>query len=388
MSRERCNIVIGNYPSFNVPMAVMAQPSYATRFDLNSGNILIHDYTVRRLDYEWDNTVFFGNNVNCYMVLAANMLRPQTKFTWEWWYKTLSRHPRLYLMGLGAQATLEEMNAAEYAKTLPAELVRWVQMAADCSASIGVRGSFTGDVLTALGVKNYDVIGCPSWYVNGYEQVPIIKKPFSLDLRPAFGTCWEPYTPWHSAWHKAVLDNMLPLTDPCFVMQSEFNFVPYMTANNDIMQFTSYFTPDDLRQSSEAVKAHFALDDYDVYENGKIKRMFLMFSDMDKWASFIKTRDVSFGFRYHGSVIALKNGVPAICIVSDSRTYELCSFFKIPFVRVDEVASDALNFPEIYEKADFSAMNREYRPLLDNYISFLNKNGIRHNFTPDATADL
>lgn len=173
---------------------------------------------------------------------------------------------------------------------------------------------------------------------------------------------------------------MLNLTDPRFVMQSEFEFVPYMVANKDMMQFCSFFTPEELRRSSEAVKAHFALSDCDVYEDGRIKNMFAIFSDITEWEKFVKTRDVSFGFRIHGSVIALKNGVPAICIVSDSRTYELCSFFKIPFVRVNEISSDTLNFREIYEKADFSGLNREYPRLLRNYINFLNKNGIRHKF--------
>lgn len=195
-----------------------------------------------------------------------------------------------------------------------------------------------------------------------------------------FHTAWQPYTPWHAAWHKAVLNNMLCLSDPRFVMQSEFEFVPYMIANKDMIQFCAFFTSDDLRRSAEAVKAHFGLSDYDIYENGNVKNMFNVFSDITEWENLIKTRDVSFGFRIHGSVIAIKNGVPAICIVSDSRTYELCSFLKIPFIRVDEISSDKLNFQEIYEKADFSCLNRQYPRLLRNYIDFLNKNDIRYKF--------
>lgn len=380
MNKQKCRIFINDCGSFKVPTGQTASADFSRRVDKNTGNILIHDYATRRLDYAFDYEKSFDTPADCFMILAANCLRPQTKLNWESWFKFLRRQPKIWLMGLGAQAVLENMRAKEYAANLPRELVRWVKMIADCSESIGIRGEFTADVVSCLGIKNAEVIGCPTWYVNGYNQPLITRGGYTERLRPVFHTAWQPYTPWHSAWHKAVLDNMLNLTDPRFVMQSEFEFVPYMVANKDMMQFCSFFTPEELRRSSEAVKAHFALSDCDVYEDGRIKNMFAIFSDITEWEKFVKTRDVSFGFRIHGSVIALKNGVPAICIVSDSRTYELCSFFKIPFVRVNEISSDTLNFREIYEKADFSGLNREYPRLLRNYINFLNKNGIRHKF--------
>lgn len=176
MTKQKCCIIVNNCGSFRVPSGQMASVEFKHRFDNNTGNILIHDYATRRLDYDFDYTPPFDSKADCFMILAANILRPQTKLDWERWFSFLRGVPKIWLMGLGAQAVLEEMNAKEYANILPRELVRWVRMVADCSESIGVRGEFTADVVARLGIKNVEVIGCPTWFVNGYNQ-PLITPP-------------------------------------------------------------------------------------------------------------------------------------------------------------------------------------------------------------------
>lgn len=46
----------------------------------------------------------------------------------------------------------------------------------------------------------------------------------------------------------------------------------------------------------------------------------------------VKNADFVFGTRIHGSVAALSQGTPCICIAIDSRTKELCEIMHIPFV--------------------------------------------------------
>ena len=133
-----------------------------------------------------------------------------------------------------------------------------------------------------------------------------------------------------------------------------------------------------LQESYNCIKKHFGLSDTELLSNKKVMNMFEIFADVDTWSKFIRTRDVYFGFRIHGCIMAIKNGVPAICIVSDSRTYELCELFKIPYIRVDKLQSTDLNFEKIYNEADFSKLNAEYPILLKRYINYLEKNGIKH----------
>lgn len=379
--RQKCLVLMNNVKSMNVPYCEMYSDKFVKLVDENTGNVLIQDYGSKQLNYDFVYDNKLGTNDNQCIIFAANALRNGVKLTCSLWEQVFKNyHGPINILGLGAQATLEEMNPTEYAKNLSDEIVWWARSVSERCVSMGVRGEFTADVLKALGIKNVDVVGCPTWFVNGHNQPEIRKKEFSELRHPVFHTCWEPYTEWHALWNRAVLENMLPFPDPRFVIQSEFNFLPYLIMNRDPLQAGLAITQEDLRKSVNAICAHFALSETDVLENPKIRNMFEIFSDMNKWGEFMKTRDVAFGFRIHGNIIALKNGVPAINIVTDSRVYEMCSLFKIPFVQVNQLASSDLNFRKIYEETDFTEMNKIYPKLLDNFVAFLNKNGIKHFF--------
>lgn len=378
---KKCQIITSNAHSSLLPYYSFTSQSFQRSIGYNTGNILICDYATRQLNYEFNYSSCWTGETDEYLILAANDLRPNYEINYDIWFNFLKNlHKPIHLIGLGAQATLEDMKPDDYIKTLSPDMIQWIKMIAERCISIGVRGEFTADVLKRLEIHNVDVIGCPTWFVNGFHQPVIHKKEWSCFLKPAFYTCWKPYSAWHVAWHRAILDNMLKLSDPKFILQSEFDFLPYMIAYKDTVQFFSHFTAEDFKLSAECIKNHFGLEEYDVYQNQKIKNMFEIFSDMQQWADFIRTRDFSFGFRIHGSIIALKNSVPAICVVSDSRMYELCRFFKIPFIQVNQITASDLNIRKIYEDADFTEMNKQYSNLLKNYVNFLNKNRIYHKF--------
>lgn len=378
---KKCQILTSNVVSSTIPYYKFTNKEYQDKIGNNTGNVLICDYGTRTLNYDFIYSPYWNEETDEYLILAANDLRPGYNIDYNIWFNFLNRLQKpLNIIGLGTQAVLEEMKPAEYIKTLSDNMIKWIKLIADKCNSIGVRGEFTADVLKHLGITNVDVIGCPTWFVNGYNQPLIRKKNWSTNLKPAFYTCWEPYSEWHVAWHNAIAVNMLKLKNAKFVIQSEFNFVPYMLANKDLLQFLSNFSMEEYKSSLMAVRKHFGFSDYDVQQDKDIKNMFEIFSDIREWENFIKTRDFSFGFRIHGSIIALKNGVPAICVVSDSRMYELCSVFKIPFVTVQQISSEELSVEKIYNEADFSEMNKKYSNLLKNYISFLDKNNIVHKF--------
>lgn len=381
IQKEKCLVICSDCRSKDVPYSYMLTKAFRTYIAENTGNLLIANYGIRQQDYDF---VFIDDekrdkSTKNVMFFCANILRSDDISGFDYYMKLLkdpSRHCNI--MGVGAQTTLEQMNPKEYASNLSKNVINLAHAMSERVVSIGVRGEFTAEVLNCLGIKNVDVIGCPSWFVNGYNQPIITKKEYSTKLKPAFQTCWEPYSQWHSQWHRALLDNMMIQDDPKFIIQSEFNFLPYMIAHKEPLRSKLFLSPEDIKQSSDDIQKHFALSNIEILRNEKINNMFEIFSDLDKWAQFIKTRDVSFGFRIHGSIMAIKNGVPAICIVTDSRTYEMCKLFKIPFVRVDEISSNELDFRKIYEEADFTEMNKVYPKLLENYKNFLDKNGIKH----------
>ena len=349
----------------------------------NSGNIIFAKYFCKHLS-EYYNLIDYTSesdlNLDCALLLA-NFLRP----TFD---KTLSEkllnyinkmNGSLKVISIGAQANLEDMNPKEYVKTLDDTVKQIAYKMSEKCISIGVRGEFSYDVLKELGIKNVDIIGCPSWFVNGYQQKDIVKKEWNDDFKVAFYTCWEPYSSWHQAWHRKLLNESLNLKDAKFVLQSEFEFLPYFFKNtlNIEQNYTNY------RLSAMKLAEHFGISLNRVLFDNKIKNMVEIFTNIKEWEDFTKTRDLNFGFRIHGSIISLKQGVPALPIAPDSRISEFCDFFKIPYLKVNTISSEDFNLRKFYEEADFSAMNKVYPKLLKNYISFLNKNGIKNDFTED-----
>ena len=77
------------------------------------------------------------------------------------------------------------------------------------------------------------------------------------------------------------------------------------------------------------------------------------FFDIDEWAADVGAGiDVMVGFRLHGNVIALHQGIPAIFFTYDSRIRELSSLFAVPAIEVEDY--QPINLTRLLEKADFS----------------------------------
>ena len=175
----------------------------------NSGNLLINEYFKKNILFE---EVLDINDADKVVLICANMLRPNVYKEWKFkltpeFIKKMNK--QLVVLGVGAQATFDEMKPKEYVKNLEPELIKYMRVLSDYSESIGVRGEFTADVLKELGIKNVSVVGCPTWFVNGFNQPNVIKKEFSKNLKPACYTCWESYSPWHRAWNNAIVTQAL-----------------------------------------------------------------------------------------------------------------------------------------------------------------------------------
>ncbi len=355
--------------------------NYRQYIGYNSGNLVINEYFKRSIDNFEEVSEFIESDKVIF--ICANFLRPNCLKEWPAKFSTnfLKKTDKdIIVFGVGAQATLENMNVKEYAKLLDDDLIAYMHLLSDKTNIIGVRGEFTYDVCRAIGIKNVELIGCPTWFVNGYNQPEIVKKDWSNSLKPAFYACWEPYSSWHQDWHKKMLQESLSLFDPKFIIQSEFDFLPYHIFNTNCLSFLQNSNIDEYQKSLKYIHKYFDLTYWELLTNNKLRNLFKFFVDIDKWEKFIKTRDFTYGMRIHGSVVALKNGVPAIPVVSDSRILEMCELFKIPYIRVDKISSSDFNLQEIYEKSDFSDMNKIYLKLLENYISFLEKNGLKCKF--------
>lgn len=219
---------------------------------------------------------------------------------------------------------------------------------------IGVRGYYTAEILNKYGIKNLQVIGCPSMYYQldynfkiRYPQKPIHNVALN------FSTFYEK------------------------LKKHEKHFLIYGADHNYhfIEQTHSKFTNNIV--NDEALF---------VYINKWLSQKTYAFFDASEWQKFLKPFDFAMGMRFHGNVINVWNKTPALFFPIDSRTKELSDFFHFPQMNIEDF--DKEKPIEYYaEKADYTDFNKHYPNLLDNFIDFIKKNNLSLVETPSEYYD-
>lgn len=273
-------------------------------------------------------------------------------------------HLPVTMIGVGAQTNDRTISSPIHPNTL-----RLMRLVADRSAQIGVRGYYSAEVLAANGIHNVQVIGCPSLYSTRMPTLSIDTKrlaswkSLSLNLsrrvnRHAF----------HPERMRAIENTLLALAltrESTFVAQDEIEELQAHAEQSDCPpQVAKYFS-----ESPPEVVSNFFRDNTRY------------FADIDRWAAYIRKQDISIGTRFHGNLIALINGTPALMVVHDSRTMEMCTLMGIPQLHVSDATNDNLTVERLAEHVDaldFTGFESAYRALYRRYVGFLTANGLPH----------
>jgi hypothetical protein len=269
------------------------------------------------------------------------------------------------IIGLGAQTNDRSMISTIHPNTL-----RLVQLIADRSASLGVRGFYTAEVLAANGIHNVEVIGCPSLFTNRCPTVKIdssgLADPQSLSINFSRQVASHSF----NAGVMQSVENMVLQyalkRDTLFVAQDEIIELGLSVGeDSDTRVLTCYFSESDPNAVVEFFKSR--------------TRYFL---EYDAWAAYMKTRALSIGTRFHGNVVALINGVPALTIIHDSRTMELCTVLGMPHFHINELPSGMKDKTILVDKIrsmSFGLFESSYAALYGRFVAFLSRNGLNHN---------
>ncbi len=213
-------------------------------------------------------------------------------------------------------------------------------------AVIGCRGYYTADILQKNGIKNIEVIGCPSIYLKGkkgYEIKRCEKETNEIRVVSNFRTFYGKLSIKEKHFLSYCADRNFD-----FVEQTKFNFDLSHTEGDE-----KYFN----------------------YVNRWMTKNSHTFFDVDQWTHYVSVHDFSFGSRFHGNVLALWNDIPALFLPIDSRMSELVEFFRLPHISMDEFDRDR-SIKYYIEKADYSEFEKLYPAYFDKFINFLEKNGI------------
>lgn len=272
----------------------------------------------------------------------------------------------MVVVGLGAQMPSNANAEIE----IPEGSKRFLKVISERCVDIGVRGEFTADVLSRLGVNNTTITGCPSYYWNLDGHAEIQKKEwhpyFKVSVNGSRNVYDHSYDPEAAKSAESELIRFAQRYRHDYVLQNEFPEFDVLFGNASEQSYQ------DLSTLSRRHDLRISPEHYAAYVRAHCKAFF----DVDEWASFIKTKDLSIGSRFHGNLIALLNGVPAILIAHDSRTTEMAEFMKIPYHRVENC--DLHDIRKLYEDADFNQFTDKYGTARNRYSEFMDRNSVPH----------
>lgn len=333
----------------NVGNLVYAYSVYRTL--MTEGTTITPDYYV--IDDKKADEI--NEKYDCYVIPLADAFRNDFVTSLRKYTKLIKKLKiPVIVVGVGLRAPFEPKLNERF--PFDDDVKAFVSAVLEKSNMIGLRGQITSDYLSRLGFKegiDHKVIGCPSMYTFGRE-LNIRKTNITKDSMVCVNS--SRLSP------KNVLD---------FISRSMDEFPNY------------YFIPQWLREMKLVYAGAPPLADsssnYPVkmtdstYMNDRVR----FFLNVPTWLDFIGKADLSFGARLHGNITATIAGTPSLLIPKDARMRELAEYHSLTNVPANEI-TDETNLFDLIEKVDFQSPTKKQAKNFDNYIDFLNDNGLEH----------
>ncbi|GAB2184072.1 polysaccharide pyruvyl transferase family protein [Roseibium sp. LAB1] len=343
------------------------------RGGINTGDVLVYDAMLKALAYDqitnvqfahaadeklwptgdYDATVIRGSNYLTETVDIGNVIPLLKKL----------KGP-IVPVGVGAQA-------AKYKKLeIPKGSIEAWKIIADKCETIGVRGVYSAEVFNDIGIKNIRIIGCPSFYRNLRPSIEI--KPFD-PANARVGLTLNKYLSADYASNATKTNRMQRALIEAVAKRSSNR----LYSQGEREETLAIFETGEAKQKHiRSILGKYNLEGDKDVEALMSERMQAFF-DVDEWAADARDNvDVLVGFRLHGNVIGLHQGIPAVFFTYDSRIRELSTLFAIPSVEIEDYMP--INLEKIFENADFSKVQHVYRLNYAEYHRFLTENGLNH----------
>lgn len=291
----------------------------------NTGNLVYIEAAREQLNYdiearftkEWVNSSLGRKNIISLMP-ASNFVSENTV-----WCKRMipileKTDMQFTFVGLGAQAALDETPKSVVMRL--SDRQKYVfKLVSERALSIGVRGEFTAECLAEMGIKNVEVIGCPSFY-QYIGQYPILAAP-----------------------------------------------------TGERILYTADKSKKKIYELAEQSSSNLICQNHEDCLGGEET----IFYDFKEWNDYIKNSKFTFAFgsRFHGNMMALRNGIPTLWIVHDWRTLELVQTMGLPHINYyDEKFRKIKYLEELFEYCDYSEVYKRYPQLNKKYCNFMRKN--------------
>jgi hypothetical protein len=296
---------------------------------------------------------------------ASNFVSPSVDLTGQADYFARTKLP-IYCFGLGSQMLPGQKRA------LQPGTERFLRLVSERSGSLGVRGTFTAEILWELGIRNVSVVGCPSL---------LAIRPEALDRLVATRPTLEKVALGFSnnvRQHALVPDAMRAGENSLFQRMLGENAFYVLQNEAAELSLLAAMERGDTAAAAEAVQRIARL--FEVAPGRADVRRFLetrmrVFFSVEDWVGCTRTMTAAIGTRFHGNIAALLAGTPALFLVHDMRTLELCDLLRAPSLLLDR----PYGAEEIVERlisADYGAFATQFRRLMMEWRLFLARNGL------------
>lgn len=344
----------------------------------NIGDAFVHDSSMKLLDYDAISVLDirtadpadidrYNAEYDYCFLRGSNYINPTMN-----WRCTLEIVEKLKIpviaFGVGAQAPSHgPLELSEESKRV------WRAIADHCE-TLGVRGNYTADVLWGIGIKNVRVIGCPTLFRRRNPDLRI-DLPKLDHVRKLGYTLRREVDPAYARDIKRYLsvqrDTLLSLAkgrDITVFAQGEIEEKKVVLG-----------TPEQREAAIEALTASGWFTGPDDPLIG-IYRNHLFYSDVvAEYDAAVRRQDLVLGYRLHGNLISLANGVPSIYFTYDSRTAEFVETFNIP--AYDVFSGKPFELEAYWDQGIFERFNRAYYRGYREMRVFLEENGIAHRMS-------
>jgi len=320
---------------------------------------------IDRLNAEYDYVFLRGSN---YIHAQMN------------WSKAVEVLRRLKLpviaFGIGAQAPVSgKLELSEDTKTV-------LKLISDSTASLGVRGTYSAEVLNDLGIQNVRIIGCPTAFRNNNPDLAIRLPPLEqvktagVTLRREVSKTYAQDIKRYLTFHRSLVKAMADRFEVTLMSQGEVE-----------EKKLALGTPEQKAQAMAALRQNewannWYLDEQVIglYQN----RMF--YSDVvAEYERLVRGLDLVLGYRLHGNLMALANGTPSIYFTYDSRTVEFADTFQIP--SIDVFAGQDFRLEEHWDQSRFDKFNAAYARVYGQMRDFLDENRVDNKMTGRVSAE-
>jgi len=337
----------------------------------NTGNQLIAYGLMKPLvcdDVSWDFHIGperVSAEYDLILIAAANFLFPGFDFGGMADFIEQTDLP-VAIVGLGAQSK-------DYSPRIPLKpgTERLMRVVAERAPIIGVRGAFTAQVLEEMNIRNVQIIGCPSYYMNG-EGDPLACNR-ALSEKPKIAVNASRDVVGHAFDAQKMREVVASLIqeairyDGIFVAQTEREEMVLATGSNDT----------ETGAALEKLGAYFADSVPDVkLLKTWAKEHSRVYWSVEQWIDDMRELDLVVGTRFHGAMAALLAGTPAFVFCHDTRTSEMSEFLGVPSASIEAV--ERIELREVYDRIDPDHFNARRAELFPAYKRFLEVNGLQH----------